>query len=733
MRRDSCIIKLICLLIVGMLLLSGCNDSGRDDEAQSGDFDVTYQENTPADEVKDMVLAEGGEAKYKIVYDIKSEDDVLIANYLKYKLREITGITFKTVNHTAEKTDNEILIGTALSRDETEGVYGEFSQRKECAVKFVGNKLCVVSSERAYKVVALMKLIESVKWNSESKTLTVRGNMDYLASSNKNAVEQLMKTAEYVDVYQDVFSTYSTYREQRYVMLSSENKNDQMLIEALIERMRNSAVFYEGSSSLLYNGYINKLDTEDYDRVAKAVNGELMIPKQFAEKYFGKTLSADADHYVNITELCKSESGYDLYNSEKLYVIVPDGVAAYSDLSQTVNGYTNADYVKRMKEFFTTDETPEPNNNTEQTKVVIATAEFPENIADWTEIVYDSLYTPCILSVKENGIDTIYLSYELQSVKGAFFSAGSGNPNTYVKKSTDGGKTWVDVCTISGMTYGQLMSVGDTIYVMGQNMKNIACIAKLNPQKSSGYEISFIHSNVSTTGGGPGTVVEKGGKIYRPYNASVYIADVTSDLMKSESWTLSESARTYFDNDWVLKVKGEVPSDWSIMEPNMVIGPQGQLYYMARVDGIGRNVAVMLELKDDGSFEYVGNNGIINIQTTWNRFCVRYDAESGKYITLTCVYTAKEHDRARRTLAIQVSDDMINWQVVDYVLVDREMVNPTYATWFHGFQYVDFDIEGGDIIMAVRESVGDANCYHDGTYITFYRMENFRNVISPNN
>ena len=106
-----------------------------------------------------------------------------------------------------------------------------------------------------------------------------------------------------------------------------------------------------------------------------------------------------------------------------------------------------------------------------------------------------------------------------------------------------------------------------------------------------------------------------------------------------------------------------------------------------------------------------------------------YDERTGKYITMTCVYTCGEHDRARRTLAIQTSSDLINWKIVDYVLVDREMVNPRYATWFHAFQYTDFDIDGEDIVMLVRESVGEANCYHDGTYITFYRMKNFRKMI----
>ena len=555
------LLRAICLCLVAIILLCGCTDGmAGEDTMNNTEINTETGGDTVVTPIEDIVLAENGEAKYTIIYDVKSEDDVAVATYLRLKLRELTGISFKLVDHSQKDTDCEILVGSTVSRNQTEEIFAKLDQRKACAVAVSGDKVCVVGGERSYSVVAVMKFLNEIKWEAANKRLTLRGDLNYFSSTDKVYLEELMVTEEYVDVYQTIFGTYSTYREQRYDLLKTADKKDQILIEALIERMGNSAAFYEGSSSLLNTGYIRKLDTSDYSRAAKVINGELLIPKQFAESYFGKTLAADSDGYVNITALCNGSEEYSLYRGGKLYIVTPKAVEGFSDTAATVNGYTNAEYVSRMIEFFTTSETPEPNNNTEQTRVVIAHKPFPENLADWSIVPYDSLYTPCVLSVKENGIDTIYLCYEVNTAIGAFTGYGNkGNPKTYITKSVDGGKTWEAVCEINGMTYGQLMSVNDNIYVMGQNANNIACIAKLDSSRTSGYQIALLHSNISTTGGGPGTVVEKDGKIYRPYNASVYIADVGSDLMNQASWTLSKSARDYFNNDWVKKVIGKVP------------------------------------------------------------------------------------------------------------------------------------------------------------------------------
>ncbi|MBE6762720.1 MAG: exo-alpha-sialidase, partial [Ruminococcaceae bacterium] len=46
-----------------------------------------------------------------------------------------------------------------------------------------------------------------------------------------------------------------------------------------------------------------------------------------------------------------------------------------------------------------------------------------------------------------------------------------------------------------------------------------------------------------------------------------------------------------------------------------------------------------------------------------------------------------------------------------------------------GFQYVDFEIEGDDIIYLCRTAMNNAHNYHDANYSTFHRIKNFRDLI----
>ena len=45
-----------------------------------------------------------------------------------------------------------------------------------------------------------------------------------------------------------------------------------------------------------------------------------------------------------------------------------------------------------------------------------------------------------------------------------------------------------------------------------------------------------------------------------------------------------------------------------------------------------------------------------------------------------------------------------------------------------GFQYVDFEFEGDDIIYLCRTALNDANTYHNSNYSTFHTVKNFRNL-----
>ena len=57
------------------------------------------------------------------------------------------------------------------------------------------------------------------------------------------------------------------------------------------------------------------------------------------------------------------------------------------------------------------------------------------------------------------------------------------------------------------------------------------------------------------------------------------------------------------------------------------------------------------------------------------------------------------------------------------------MMNAEASCWAHAYQYTDFDFDGDDLVLCVREATGFTNNFHDGKYCTFYRVSDFRDLI----
>lgn len=84
-------------------------------------------------------------------------------------------------------------------------------------------------------------------------------------------------------------------------------------------------------------------------------------------------------------------------------------------------------------------------------------------------------------------------------------------------------------------------------------------------------------------------------------------------------------------------------------------------------------------------------------------------------------------ERIRNTVVLSWSDDLRNWHMKEVVLH-----HPDVAV--HAFQYLDWVIEGDDIIAVSRtaweDETGDADSQHNANYITFHRFCNFRDGVS---
>eukprot|EP00048_Salpingoeca_helianthica_P018573 m.242403 g.242403 ORF g.242403 m.242403 type:complete len:518 (-) comp25643_c0_seq1:24-1577(-) len=91
-----------------------------------------------------------------------------------------------------------------------------------------------------------------------------------------------------------------------------------------------------------------------------------------------------------------------------------------------------------------------------------------------------------------------------------------------------------------------------------------------------------------------------------------------------------------------------------------------------------------------------------------------------------CVWA---HANARNNLTLIVSSDLLSWRVVRTVLAEDTGAPEWVAQVFTGFQYVDWQFDGDDLVTAVRAAYRGANCYHNSNRILVQRLVDWRSFL----
>lgn len=670
-------------------------------------------------------ILSGGESEYVLIYDIDGTTSRSAANAVADYLEAVCGVRF------AVKSDNsvnqkEILLGP-VARSAATDVAGRLNASGEYGIWVSGSTLALAGYDEIDIARAVERFAGMLAGSGGDLTLHQSDNL--LSAYEVDPYEGDLRAC--VSLYHEMYGTYGSYAEMRYATMSEADRADQALIEALIDRMGNSVAFYVGSSTALWRGFYVKLNTEDYSQVTLNRGGRLLIAGEFAAEYLGPTAVPDADGYVDLTGWCERNSGWELHWDGNLAVLTPPGEQSFADANETVGAYTNAAYLDKMQELFTDPTRREPENKTEQTRVVVAEAHYdPSVVWDYTEISYRTNYSPGICAVTENGAEVLYVSYESCLVQN--FQTETENV-TYLLRSTDGGKTWTTVGSVDGMRWACIFECNQTVYLLGTHVVGSdAMVARYQPETGS-----FTWANLGVIGGvgAPCTVLIANERIYKASGDRIMSASVHDDLLLAESWRFSSnSAQQLLPKSWFLSASGVGDFDfYALGEGSVVLGPDGGIYMLLRIDCDPYcGYAAIVQVSDDGSTLAVVEtcNSLIRMPTSVSKFSVRYDAETGLYLTMISLPTLETGAaRQRNILVLAASRDLLHWTVVDTLLVDREMMNRTLSAAAHGFQYVDFVISGDCLRMVVREATGVTNSYHDGKYITLYTVEDFRALI----
>lgn len=312
---------------------------------------------------------------------------------------------------------------------------------------------------------------------------------------------------------------------------------------------------------------------------------------------------------------------------------------------------------------------------------------------------------------------------------------------TLIFRSDDDGKSWHYVSELMPCFWGKMFIHNGELYMLSCSTEygDLLIGKSTDGGKTFSAPVALLRGSNGKNGNdgihkNPQNILIHNGRLYNTlewgswhnqeycHAVMVMSCDIHDDLLVPENWHFSEPLK--YDPTWPGTAKGETQGN---IEGTLCVAPDSQLYNVMRynirnaVPAYGLVLAYRVNTNDpDAPLEY---SHAIEMPGNNVKFMIKYDSVSQAYYAIICRIDGPEHIYARNLLSLMRSRDMEKWEVV-CDLIDRRADSPMEV----GFQYVDFEIEGDDILYLSRTAINGAHNFHDSNYSTFHRIKNFRNL-----
>lgn len=312
---------------------------------------------------------------------------------------------------------------------------------------------------------------------------------------------------------------------------------------------------------------------------------------------------------------------------------------------------------------------------------------------------------------------------------------------THIFTSSDKGSTWEKISTIDGQFWSNLFYHNNALYIMGTNKHHGNFIIRKSTDGGKTWTIPYDSTQGLILEGeyhtAPVPVLVHKGRIWRAaeyatakstkwgerYSALMLSIPENADLLDAKNWTRSNHLpfdSTYLNGHFKAWLEGNVVAtkDGRIVDILRVHTPDFQEEYCAIVD-----------VEKDGKKVSFDENNFFEMPGASKKFTIRHDKKADKYWAIVNYvddeYKGKSNASSLRNKAVLISSNNLKeWKI------ERELLfHPDHVK--HAFQYIDWLFDGDDIIFVSRtaydDEEGGAKAAHDANYLTFHRIESFRN------
>ncbi|MFT3678638.1 MAG: hypothetical protein QM791_00110 [Ferruginibacter sp.] len=319
-----------------------------------------------------------------------------------------------------------------------------------------------------------------------------------------------------------------------------------------------------------------------------------------------------------------------------------------------------------------------------------------------------------------------------------FYSA-----RTHILLSSDKGKTWKETVTLDGQFWSNLFLHENELYILGTNKHHGNVVIRKSSDGGKTWTIPYNADNGLLFEGeyhtAPMPMIIHNGKIWRGieyatgktsnwgkrYSAMMVSVPINANLLDARNW--KKTNYLPFDSAYL----NGMFEAW--LEGNAVVTREDKIVNILRVHAphIADEYYAKVSLDEKKGKINFKETDFFKMPGASKKFTIRYDKQSNLYWSIVNnvpeQYNGKaSNDRIRNSLVLISSSDLITWNISEELLFHPDHQN-------HGFQYIDWTFDGSDIIFVSRTAFDDeegaAHSAHDANYLTFHRLEGFRNYI----